>query len=108
MKSVIAAFLTCSLAIPAMGQAPAPGQIDGNNFDLLFSDPDSRTIGLISAVSAFEKDPSLGRLICLTPGVTKLQAAKVLDVFMQQNPQILNYPMHDITLMALMKAFPCA
>ena len=64
-------------------------------------------MGLLAAVSAFDHDRANGVLICAPHGVTKIQAAKVLDQFMQQNPQILDLPMHDIALVAFTKAFPC-
>lgn len=49
----------------------------------------------------------MGTLICAPPGATEFQVAKIIDKYMQDNPQILNLLMHNIALQALTEAFPC-
>ncbi|AYY96926.1 hypothetical protein EGY19_05310 [Burkholderia multivorans] len=109
MKKIIitSSFLLASLTLSAQGTSPVGTPITGNQFDLAFSDPDSRVLGLVAAIRAVEKDPAIGAQICPPAGITQLQAAKILDKYMQDNPNQLQLYMHDLALLALFGAFPC-
>jgi hypothetical protein len=108
------ALLTlCMLPALAGAQTPAPPDlltISGNSYELLFQDDaQTRAIGLMIFAKRLgaESDAKNPHFICWPAGSTYLQASKVIDMYMVNNPQFLNYSMHDIAAAALMTAFPC-
>lgn len=109
MKKILASCFLSAVSLTALAQSSPPvgRPITGNEFDLAFGDPNSRVLGLVAAVRAIEKDPAIGAQICPPPGVTQLQAAKILDKYMQDNPNLLQLYMHDLALLAMFGAFPC-
>lgn len=105
--SIILAAALGAATVPASSFA---GTITGNGFEAAFDGyPDDRLLALatISKKISEESESASTHFICAPPGVTYMQAAKVIDAYERTYPQYLNYPMHDIAATALMLAFPC-
>lgn len=104
--SIILAAALAAASAPALADPP----ITGNAFEAAFyGDPDDRLLALatVSRKISEESESASTHFICAPPGVTYMQAAKVIDAYERTYPQYLNYPMHDIAATALMLAFPC-
>lgn len=100
----------CAISVHAQQTAPDLIRATGNQYNAVFAgDPQDYYLGLMLFAKRIEKENQETNhpFICWPQGVTLDQVVKIVEAYMQTNPQYLNYPMHDIVATSLMNAFPC-
>lgn len=107
---VAGALAVNSSVVFAQSPTPDLSTLTGNQFDLVFGDdPSMRQLALATLSERITADGTIrnSHLICAPYGATPLQAAKIVELYLDQHPQFLSYPMHAIVQAALAQAFPC-
>jgi len=120
LKLMAAGITTCaavavlvassSQATHAQQGTSDPMQMTGNQFEALFAEaPSMREIALATIAKRIGEEDLKNphHFICWPPGSTYLQAGKVIGSTLTQYPQVLNMPIHDIAVAALLHAFGC-